>query len=92
MPRSFFVLARFMLRVDGVVVRLWDTRVWGRFQCSYLLRETSSREASFQYLAEVSMRLHDRNVRAVSDCACAVLLVVLSCVLRVLGCAEPPAD
>ncbi|KAK9807419.1 hypothetical protein WJX73_003755 [Symbiochloris irregularis] len=31
MPKCWFVLLRFWLRVDGVLVRLWETRVCGRF-------------------------------------------------------------
>ena len=53
MPRSVYLLARHLLRVDGVVVRLRDTRVWARFQCPYLLREHSVREATFEDLANV---------------------------------------
>ncbi len=53
MPASFFLLARFMLRVDGVLLRLEDTRLWGQAGVPFLLRETSSREASFDDLLEV---------------------------------------
>lgn len=45
MPNSFYILLRFFLRVDGVLVRLNDTRLYHEFQWGYLLREFSSREA-----------------------------------------------
>jgi hypothetical protein len=53
MPRSMFLLARFMLRVDSVVVRLRDVRVWARRGVPYLLLESSVREATFENLAAV---------------------------------------
>lgn len=48
MPSSFFVLLRFYLRVDNVMVRLNDTRVFHDFETNYLLREYTNRECGFQ--------------------------------------------
>jgi type 2A phosphatase activator TIP41 len=45
MPSSFYVLLRFFLRVDGVLVRMNDTRIYHEFETDYLLREFTSREA-----------------------------------------------
>jgi type 2A phosphatase activator TIP41 len=39
MADCFFVLLRYFLRVDEVLVRLYDTRVFGSFDSNYLLRE-----------------------------------------------------
>ncbi|KAL5713991.1 TIP41-like protein [Ranunculus cassubicifolius] len=54
MPSCWFVLLRFWLRVDGVLMRLRDTRMY----CSFgnnadptVLRESCWREATFQSLA-----------------------------------------
>ena len=45
MPASFFVLLRFLLRVDGVVYRIIDTRLWHLFGTDVMLREHVVKEA-----------------------------------------------
>lgn len=52
MPKCWFVLLRFWLRVDGVLVRLWETRVCGRFDGSHLdvRRELRRSEGTFAEL------------------------------------------
>lgn len=45
MPSFFFILARFFLRVDGVLLRVYDTRYYHRFGSDVLVRETSTKEA-----------------------------------------------
>ncbi|KAJ9089173.1 Tap42 interacting protein [Entomophthora muscae] len=47
MPSGFFVLQRFSLRVDNVIYRFCDTRVYHRFGTNFLLREYSSRECPY---------------------------------------------
>jgi len=44
MPSSFFVLLRFFLRVDGVLVRVNDTRVYHEAGSNCILKEWSSKE------------------------------------------------
>ncbi|CAG8457916.1 14424_t:CDS:2 [Funneliformis caledonium] len=44
MPSGFFILQRFFLRVDEVLFRMNDTRVYHEFETGYLQREYSSRE------------------------------------------------
>ena len=44
MPTSFFILQRFFLRVDGVVIRVYDTRIYYESHNSYLIREYSEKE------------------------------------------------
>ncbi|CAI2188976.1 2696_t:CDS:2 [Funneliformis geosporum] len=44
MPSGFFILQRFFLRVDEVLFRMNDTRVYHEFETEYLQREYSSRE------------------------------------------------
>ncbi|KAH7835617.1 hypothetical protein Vadar_028003 [Vaccinium darrowii] len=54
MPSSWFVLLRFWLRVDGVLMRLRDTRmhcVFGKSTNPIILRESCWREATFKALS-----------------------------------------
>lgn len=55
MPTSFFVLSRFSLRVDGVLFRLFDTRIYHSFASSppLIVRETSGWEAPFHCVKSV---------------------------------------
>uniref|UniRef100_A0A5K3FQQ6 TIP41-like protein n=1 Tax=Mesocestoides corti TaxID=53468 RepID=A0A5K3FQQ6_MESCO len=39
MPTGFFVLQRFFLRVDGIMLRVWDTRLQWRQGDRYVLRD-----------------------------------------------------
>lgn len=50
-PNFFFVLARFFLRIDGVMVRVIDTRYYHEFGSPYLVRERSRRESEYDVLA-----------------------------------------
>ncbi|KFK30065.1 hypothetical protein AALP_AA7G212100 [Arabis alpina] len=53
MPSSWFLLLRFWLRVDGVLMRLRETRmhyVFGKGETPTVLRESCWREATFQSL------------------------------------------
>ncbi|KAJ8892619.1 hypothetical protein PR048_005200 [Dryococelus australis] len=45
MPSSFYILLRFFLRVDDVLVRINDTRIYHEFGTDCVLREYTSREA-----------------------------------------------
>ncbi|CAN8327465.1 unnamed protein product [Cochlearia groenlandica] len=54
MPSSWFLLLRFWLRVDGVLMRLRETRmhcVFGKGEAPTVLRESCWREATFQSLS-----------------------------------------
>ncbi|XP_078265292.1 TIP41-like protein isoform X2 [Rhinoraja longicauda] len=57
MPSSFFVLLRFFLRVDGVLIRTNDTRVYHEADKNYLLSEYSSRESYISALQNVPQYL-----------------------------------
>lgn len=48
MPNSFFILLRYFLRIDGVMLRINDTRLYHEFGQDYLLREYTSREAKIE--------------------------------------------
>ncbi|VEN53842.1 unnamed protein product [Callosobruchus maculatus] len=50
MPSSFFVLLRFFLRVDGVMVRINDTRLFHEFTKDYALREFTNKECGVKEL------------------------------------------
>lgn len=48
MPSSFFILLRYFLRIDNVMLRVNDTRIYHELGKNYLLREFTSREAKVQ--------------------------------------------
>lgn len=50
MPSGFFALHRFYLRVDDVLVRINDTRVYYERGNNYVLREYTCRESKAQDL------------------------------------------
>lgn len=50
MPKSLYILARYYLRVDGVLARINDTRIYHELNKKYLLREYTNREAKLDSL------------------------------------------
>jgi hypothetical protein len=60
MPGSFLVLLRYLLRVDGVVYRIIDTRLWHAFGTDVLVREHVTKEAPGAAIERVraSLRLY----------------------------------
>lgn len=61
MPSSAYALARYWLRVDGVLVRVIETRIWARFEDGKpWLRETTWREASFAQLGALGLSTDPR--------------------------------
>lgn len=61
MARSFFLLLRFYLRVDNVLVRVCDTRVYYEAGQQFLLREFSIRESPVHKLQVPTSVLIDPN-------------------------------
>jgi len=61
MPSAFFVLLRFYLRIDNVLIRINDTRLYHETGTKYMLREYSSRENSADKLKVSSTVLTDPN-------------------------------
>ena len=59
MPTCIFILQRFTLRVDGVLFRTYDTRVYHSFASSppLVVRETSGWEAPYDRV-KVVRELH----------------------------------
>lgn len=50
MPSSYFVLLRYFLRVDNVMVRINDTRLFHDFTTDYILREYTNKECGIKEL------------------------------------------
>jgi hypothetical protein len=54
MPGCIFILSRFILRVDNVLFRMFDTRMYHSFSSSLVLREVSGWEAPYERVKRVS--------------------------------------
>ena len=50
---SFFVLSRFFLRIDHILFRIFDVRIYHEFGSQEIIRETKGRQAKYQALKEV---------------------------------------
>ncbi|KAL1899440.1 Tap42 interacting protein [Sporothrix stenoceras] len=61
MPQRLLLLSRFYLRLDNVLVRVRDTRIYVDFETDEVLREYTAREDSF---ANVQRTLTSRGLRA----------------------------
>jgi len=65
MPHRFFALMRFWLRVDHVIYRVYDTRIYHEFGKDYLLREYQYREGPYEPLKQLfdkeRNKMHDEN-------------------------------
>eukprot|EP00118_Oscarella_pearsei_P002542 m.10823 g.10823 ORF g.10823 m.10823 type:complete len:283 (+) comp22716_c0_seq2:2-850(+) len=64
MASGFFVLLRFFLRVDGVLARIYDSRIYHKAGTEYMLREVTRREGS---LATIEIP-HDALIDATKMC------------------------
>lgn len=53
MPSGFYILQRFFLRVDQVLIRINDTRFHYEKGNNYILREYTHREAKVEQLKHV---------------------------------------
>jgi hypothetical protein len=53
MKSCFFILSRYWLRLDGVVFRLFDTRIYHEFGTDFVLREVQFKESSYQSISQV---------------------------------------
>lgn len=54
MPSGYFILLRFFLRVDNVMIKMNDTRFHYEIENNYILKEFTSREAKIEQLKTVS--------------------------------------
>lgn len=53
MPSGFFILLRYFLRIDNVMIRINDTRFHYEIENNYILKEYSSKEAKVDTLKHV---------------------------------------
>lgn len=56
MPSGFYILHRFFLRVDNVMIRINDTRFHYEIDKNYIMKEYTSREAKVSELKHVSFK------------------------------------
>ncbi len=79
MPKCWFVLLRFWLRVDRVLVRLYETRLMGSFNWAtgapLVSREMRHSEGTFEQLR--STGAPPAGVRVSSDLACIGVMLAL---------------
>lgn len=61
MPSSFFILLRYFLRVDNIMVRINDTRIFHDFSTDYILREYTNKESDTKDLNLPMAMLTDPN-------------------------------
>lgn len=55
MPSGFFILLRYFLRIDNVMIRINDTRFHYEIENDYILKEYTSKEAKVEALKHVSL-------------------------------------
>ncbi|GAB6032536.1 hypothetical protein CHUAL_011429 [Chamberlinius hualienensis] len=53
MPSGFFILQRFYLRIDNVLLRIHDTRLYYETSTNYILREYTTRESKYSELGNL---------------------------------------
>ena len=71
MPSRTYVLARFWLRVDKVLLRAFETRVWVEHDSSQIVREYSEREVPWGTLKAMGLlTLADSSLARREDEAC----------------------
>ncbi len=58
MPSGFYILLRFFLRVDNVMIRMNETRYHFENGNDYILKEYTSREATYDQLKKVPPALY----------------------------------
>ena len=57
MPSGFYVLLRFFLRVDDVIIRMIETRFHYETGNDYILKEYTSREAEYSKMKHIPTAL-----------------------------------
>lgn len=61
MPDRLLLLVRFFLRLDGVLIRLRDTRVFVEFATGQVLREYTAREAPYEEVRQALLTSRQRS-------------------------------
>ncbi len=67
MPSCLLVLQRYFLRVDSVIFRLYETRVYLDFAKPYLVREWVRKEADDAFVREVRTPVTGRLIIRISS-------------------------
>lgn len=65
MNERALLLSRFFLRVDGVLFRVYDTRVYVEFDENRVLREYKEHEADYKYVLSKNSGRHSRDPKAI---------------------------
>lgn len=58
MPTCFLVLLRFWLKIDKVLFKIFDTRIFHNFEKNYILREFQHKESPFESIIQVYIYLN----------------------------------
>lgn len=58
MPSGFYILLRFFMRVDNVMIRMNETRYYFENGKDFILKEFTSREATYDRLKHVPPALY----------------------------------
>lgn len=58
MADCFYVLHRYYLRVDEVIVRVYDTRLFHSFDADHVIREFQVKESSYAELRAAGFQLN----------------------------------
>ena len=56
MPARLLLLCRFFMRLDGVIFRIRDTRIYVDFSAGRVIREYSAKEGSYESIRQVKSR------------------------------------
>lgn len=74
MPSGLFLLSRFFLRVDNVLFRIYDVRLYHDFATGEVIREAKGKEAPYSIVRDVSSLIFARvgsvHMLTTLDCAC----------------------
>ena len=93
MPSCFFVRCRHWLRVDGVLLRLHDTRLYHRFSAPAIVLERREAERPWAELGRPGERADPRQYRDPdSECVAEALRVVHSSTAKVMLAAPAGAE
>lgn len=58
MKDCFYVLVRYYLRVDEVLVRIYDTRIFHGYESNYIIREFQHKESTYDELRKKEFKLN----------------------------------
>ncbi|CAM0141466.1 Tap42 interacting protein [Umbelopsis sp. WA50703] len=67
MPSCFFLLLRFFLRVDDVLFRVNDTRIYHQFGTNHIIREYSSKEEHYNAVRSCLPKQPNEDISLLTD-------------------------